>query len=169
MDFSSSNSSRPYSGYEELDLDSDEAGVSTVDPWRSTSITTTPPSISTSTSRFPTQSPTSNLSTPGASSSRLPSPRVKSLDSPSKTIAMNSIADVPVVLGVAVVDFNHLVSTCVHLSRTFPNLRRSADDDLNRSVRLSNSRVHRLCIMLFRMTSPFPDYYPSSLFPTAHI
>ena len=105
MSFSPSPSGRPYSGYEELDLDADD-GEPTLDPWRSTTASTSP---TTSTrSRFSAQSSATNLSTPGASSSRLPLKRGSS--SGKAKVQTRSASDIPVVLGVAVVDFNHLVS-----------------------------------------------------------
>ena len=89
--------SRPHSDYEELDHNIDSNRTSPHDPWRASSTPFSSPLP------FSSHTTTTVLSTPGASSSKLPS-------TTKPKPGISSAEDVPVVLGVVVVDFNHLVS-----------------------------------------------------------
>jgi hypothetical protein len=123
--------SRPLSGYQDLSLDDDD-DTSRVDPWQPKGDAKSPSSPSThrSTSRFSTGSSVHDINFAEASSSSRPS--YQTYDSSSTGVTsptheeeeagkglwtksrFNTLAEAPLVLGVAVVDFNHLVSTVDH-------------------------------------------------------
>ncbi|ORY31584.1 transport protein Avl9-domain-containing protein [Naematelia encephala] len=108
--------SRPSSAYEDLSLEDD--GPAATDPWRSSSTTHS--------STFSTQTVFSS-STPGASSSRPAYSSTPSVTSTSQ-LSNNRRGPLPMVLGVAVVDFNHLIGPTVEFA--YPaSLQNAIQDD----------------------------------------
>lgn len=148
------DSSRPYSGYEELDLEDEPLTPGPPSNKHEKPTSTVSPSTSLSSAHNPYVSPVSQKEDPWRSS--MPSSSSASrfststgvtsppkLERASTGVSRTSVGpNGAAVLGVAVVDFNHLVSA---LSR---NIARRL---MARSARPSNTRIHLHYKRLYRM------------------